>query len=58
MDFDQFNAVKNEKLYFFTTIPFSALPRHAHFQTRHTGKSIAFFFQIYRSIIVDQMHTY
>ena len=58
MHFDQFNAVKNEKLCFFTTHPISALPHHAHFQMKNIGKSIAFFFQIYWSIIVDQIHTY
>ena len=37
--------------------PFPALSRHAHFQTKTIDKSIAFF-QIYWSIIVDQIHTY
>ena len=37
--------------------PFQALSHHAHFQTKTIDKSIAFF-QIYWSIIVDQMHTY
>ena len=54
---DQFNAVKKKKLYFFTTHPFSGLSHHAHFQTKTIDKSIAFF-QIYWSIIVDQIHTY
>ena len=57
MHFDQFNAVKKKKLYFFTTHPFSGLSHHAHFQTKTIDKSIAFF-QIYWSIIVDQTHTY
>ena len=57
MQFDHFTAVKKEKLYFFTINPFSALPHHAHFQTKHIDKSIAFF-QIYWSIIIDQIHTY
>ena len=38
--------------------PFSALPHHAHFQTKKkNGKSIAFF-QICWYIIVNQIHTY
>ena len=57
MHFDQFNAVKEKKLYFFTTHPFSGLSHHAHFQTKTIDKSIAFF-QIYWSMIVDQIHTY
>ena len=57
MHSDQFNAVKKKKLYFFTTHPFSGLSHHAHFQTKTIDKSIAFF-QIYWSIIVDQIHTY
>ena len=57
MHFDQFNAVKKKKLYFFTTHPFSGLSHHAHFQTKTIDKSIAFL-QIYWSIIVDQIHTY
>ena len=57
MHFDQFNAIKKKKLYFFTTHPFSGLSHHAHFQTKTIDKSIAFF-QIYWSIIVDQIHTY
>ena len=57
MHFDQFNAVKKKKLYFFTTHLFSGLSHHAHFQTKTIDKSIAFF-QIYWSIIVDQIHTY
>ena len=57
MHSDQFNAVKKNTLYFFTIHPFSGLSHHAHFQTKTTDKSIAFF-QIYWSIIVDQIHTY
>ena len=57
MHSDQFNAVKKKKLYFFTTHSFSGLSHHAHFQTKSIDKSIAFF-QIYWSIIVDQIHTY
>ena len=57
MHFDQFNAVKENKLYFFTTQLFSGLSHHAHFQTKTIYKSIAFF-QIYWSMIVDQIHTY
>ena len=57
MHSDQFNAVKKKKMYFFTTHPFSGLSHHAHFQTKTIDKSIAFF-QIYWSIIVDQIHTY
>ena len=58
MHFDQFNAVKKEKLYFSLPLtPFPALSHQAHFQTKTIDKSIAFF-QIYWSIIVDQIHTY
>ena len=57
MHSDQFKAVKKKKLYFFTTHPFSGMSHHAHFQTKTIDKSIAFF-QIYWSIIVDQIHTY
>ena len=57
MHSDQLNAVKKKKLYFFTTHPFSGLSHHAHFQTKTIDKSIAFF-QIYLSIIVDQIYTY
>ena len=37
--------------------PFSALSHHAYFQTETIDKSIACF-QLYWSIIVDQIHTY
>ena len=44
MHFDKFNAVTGkEKLYLFITTPFSALPHHAHFQTRNIDKAKAFF---------------
>ena len=43
MHFDQFVAVQKEKFHFFTTTPFSALPHHAHFQTKNIDKSVAFF---------------
>ena len=39
------------------SIPFSAYPHNAHFQTKNIDKSLDFF-QIYWSIIVDQIHTY
>ena len=38
MHFDQFNAVKKEKLYFFTLTPFPALSHYAHFQTKTIDK--------------------
>ena len=44
MHFDQFNAVKMEKLYFFTIHPI--LPHHAHFQTKNIDNSLAFFSNI------------
>ena len=40
MLFDQFNAVKKEKLYFFTSHPIFSI---AHFQTKKIDKSVAFF---------------
>ena len=46
MHFDQFNAVKEKKMFFFTTHPFSGLSHHAHFQTKTIDKSIAFFSNI------------
>ena len=42
MHFDQYNAIKKEKLYFFTTHQISALPHHAHFQTKNTDTSLEF----------------
>ena len=51
MHFDQFNAVKKEKLYFFTIHPIFILAS----QTTNLDKSLAFF-QIYWSIIVNQIH--
>ena len=58
MHFDQFNAVEKEKKCIsLPPTPFSALSHHAHFQTKIIDKSVAFF-QIYWSIIFDQIHTY
>ena len=45
MHFDQFNTVKKEKLYFFTTHPIFSLVSPGTFQTKTIDKSIAFFFK-------------
>ena len=60
MHFDQFNAVKKKqkKKNNCISLPLTHFQgsHHAHFQTKTIDKSIAFF-QIYWSIIVDQIHT-
>ena len=43
MHFDQFIAVQKENSISLPPTPFSALPHHAHFQTKIIDKSIAFF---------------
>ena len=43
MHSDHFNDVQKEKFHFFTTHPFSALPHHAHFQTKNIDNPVAFF---------------
>ena len=43
MHFDQFIAVQKENSISLPPTPFSTLPHHAHFQTKHIDKSIAFF---------------
>ena len=43
MHFDQFIAFQKEKSISLPPTPFSALPHHAHFQTKNIDKSIAFF---------------
>ena len=46
MHFDQFNAVKKEKLYFFTTHPISSLVSPCTLSNETIDKSIIFFSNI------------
>ena len=43
MHFDQFDAVQKKNSISLPPTVFSALPHHAHFQTKHIDKPMAFF---------------
>ena len=57
MHFDQFNAFKKEKMYFFTTHPISSIVSPDTLSNENYWL-VNSYFQIYWTIIVDQIHTY